>query len=260
MPCQLRWSLPSRITALSPCRLLRVSEERAERLLLSSVQKEIDGQVAMLQGLPLFAWMSKEHVQDLLLHASLQLVPDGEVLVKAGDPVSDASRIHLVVAGKVASALPIETNLPPSSQVHDEAQGAANAPAPQQLRCSLVREQGPGAHVGFSSMARQCASRTTIRSRGSCLVLTMECATVSVRLFCSILLADELKCMSCCALKLTYKPRPHRQMRQACIKNERHDVLDSLKVLVCDACQLLCACALSSSNTARHCSTVVVLV
>ena len=201
MPCQLRCSLPSGITALSPCRLLRFSEERAERLLLPSVQREIDGQVGMLQGLPLFAWMSKEQVQDLLLHASLLLVPDGEVLVKAGDSVSDDSLVHLVVAGKVASALPLETNLPPSSQALDEAQGAAHAPAPapQQLRCSLVREQGPGAHLGFSSMARQCASRTTIRSRGSCLVLTMECATVCVLLnyfFCSILLAEELMRMS----------------------------------------------------------------
>ena len=178
MPCQLRCSLPSGVTALTPCRLLRFSEERADRLLLPSVQKEIDDQVAMLQGLPLFAWMSRENVQDLLLQASLQLVPDGEVLVEAGDPVSDDSLIHLVVAGKVASALLLETSLPPSSQAHDETQGGARAPAPLQMRCSLVREQGPGAHVGFSSMARQCPNRTTVRSRGSCLLLTMECATV----------------------------------------------------------------------------------
>jgi hypothetical protein len=46
------------------------------------------------------------------------------------------------------------------------------------MPCSVVREQGPGAHVGFASMARQCASRTTVRTQGSCLVLTMESATV----------------------------------------------------------------------------------
>ena len=182
----MRWSIPSCITALTPCRLVRFCGARSKEVLFGAVQDEIARQAASLQALPLFAWMVLDDVQQLLCCSSLQLLLDGAVLVAAGDDGSDCALLHIVLAGNVCSALPLHTHLPPpgarlaASDTAEEEGGKkwASCCAASQMCCSLVRHQGPGAHVGFAGMVLECASRTTVRALGSCLVLTMQAATV----------------------------------------------------------------------------------
>ena len=193
MAVQLRWNVPFALTALTPCRILRVSHARAAQVLFPAVADEIARQAATLQALPLFSWMGMGDVQDFLELTWLQLVGHGSLLAAVGDAPSDTSLLHIVMSGNVSSAVPFETTLPSASRGWSDNQDDQSPP--RRAKCSMVRVQGTGAHVGFAGLALGCASRSTVRAINSCLVLSFQ----------------------------------HRSVRSTCFTNERQALLASLE-------------------------------
>jgi len=141
------------------------------------------------QALPVFSFMDMQDVRELLQGAALQLVADGTEIARGGDLPHDGSLLHLVLAGKVQCELSLDCTLTPS-HLHEDAQTTEHAEQGRSagqwrsdwrsrgVACRLVREQGAGAHIGFGGMATSSRNRTSVRARGSCLLLTMQSGTV----------------------------------------------------------------------------------
>ena len=177
MPVMLRWSIPSVLTALTSCRLLTFADERAAELLIPAVQAELAALAESLRPLPLFAHVSARDLQlDILAHGALQMLADGAVLASAGTLPSPSSLIHVVISGKVVSALLLDApDAPRGADGEDEVAGLEKAERKAEY---LTREQGPGALVGVSGMVLPGKSRTTVTASGACLVLSLESAEV----------------------------------------------------------------------------------
>ena len=177
MPVMLRWSIPSVLTALTCCRLLTFADENAVDLLIPAVQAELAALAESLRPLPLFAHVSARDLQlDILAHGALQMLADGAVLASAGTLPSPSSLVHVVISGKVVSALLLdEPDTPRGADGEDGVEGLERAERKVEY---LTREQGPGALVGVSGMVLPGKSRTTVTASGACLVLSLESAEV----------------------------------------------------------------------------------